>query len=221
MQNINKKRTLIIFALSLIIIALAAVGISLAMLTQKTENRANNFTFGNVSIDLTEPKWDELVPEDKIVYPGRTIKKDPIITNTGENDLYAYIEVSVPKKTVRTVKIENGKEVIDEAKLQELFSFSANEGWTLINKDDVSSNDYTVYRYAYTAKILSPDESTNALFDSVTYINMLEGEIPMDTVLDMPINAYAIQSGYLNERGESIEDKMTDAFNKYTAEQGK
>lgn len=220
MQNINKKRMLIIFALSLIIIALAAIGISLAMLTQKTENRANNFTFGNVSIDLTEPEWDELKPEDKIVYPGRTISKDPIIKNTGENDLYAYIEVSVPKKTVRTVKIENGKEVINEAKLQELFSFRANEGWTLISKDD-SSNDYATYRYAYTAKILSPGESTNALFDSVTYINMLEGEIPMGTVLDMPINAYAIQSGYLNEQGESIEDKMRDAFNKYTAEQGK
>lgn len=220
MQNINKKRMLIIFALSLIIIALAAIGISLAMLTQKTENRANNFTFGNVSIDLTEPQWDGLDPDDKIVYPGRTIKKDPIITNTGENDLYAYIEVSVPKKTVRTVKIENGKEVIDEAKLQELFSFRANDGWALINKDD-SSNDYATYRYAYTSKILSSGESTNALFDSVTYINMLEGEIPMGTVLDMPINAYAIQSGYLNEQGESIEDKMRDAFNKYTAELGK
>lgn len=219
MQNINKKRMLIVFALSLIVIALATIGISLAMLTQKTENRVNNFTFGNVSIDLTEPKWDELDPEDKIVYPGRTISKDPIITNTGENDLYAYIEVSVPKKTVRTVKAENGKEVIGEAALQELFSFNAKDGWTLINKDD--SSDYATYRYAYTAKVLSPGESTNALFDSVTYINMLEGEIPMGTVLDMPINAYAIQSGYLNEQGESIEDKMKDAFDKYKAEQEK
>lgn len=218
MRNINKNKILIIFASSLLVIAMIAAGISLAMLSQNTENRANNFTFGNVSIDLSEPEWDELAPEERIVYPGRTISKDPIITNTGENDLYAYIEVSVPKKTVRTVKEENGKEVIVEAELLELFSFNANDGWTLINRDD-SSEDYTTYLYAYTAEVLSPNKSTNALFDEVTYVNMLEGEIPMGTVLEMPINAYAIQSEYLNEQGDSIEDKMTDAFNKYKDEE--
>lgn len=218
MRNINKNKILIIFASSLLVIAMIAAGISLAMLSQNTENRANNFTFGNVSIDLSEPEWDELAPEEKIVYPGRTISKDPIITNTGENDLYAYIEVSVPKKTVRTVKEENGKEAIVEAELLELFSFNANDGWTLISRDD-SSEDYTTYLYAYTAEVLSPNKSTNALFDEVTYVNMLEGEIPMGTVLEMPINAYAIQSEYLNEQGDSIEDKMTDAFNKYKDEE--
>lgn len=218
MRNINKNKIFIIFASSLLVIAMIAAGISLAMLSQNTENRANNFTFGNVSIDLSEPEWDELAPEERIVYPGRTISKDPIITNTGENDLYAYIEVSVPKKTVRTVKEENGKEVIVEAELLELFSFNANDGWTLINRDD-SSEDYTTYLYAYTAEVLSPNKSTNALFDEVTYVNMLEGEIPMGTVLEMPINAYAIQSEYLNEQGDSIEDKMTDAFNKYKDEE--
>lgn len=218
MRNINKNKILIIFASSLLVIAMIAAGISLAMLSQNTENRANNFTFGNVSIDLSEPEWDELAPEEKIVYPGRTISKDPIITNTGENDLYAYIEVSVPKKTVRTVKEENGKEVIVEAELLELFSFNANDGWTLITRDD-SSEDYTTYLYAYTAEVLSPNKSTNALFDEVTYVNMLEGEIPMGTVLEMPIKAYAIQSEYLNEQGDSIEDKMTDAFNKYKDEE--
>ena len=218
MRNINKNKILIIFASSLLVIAMIAAGISLAMLSQNTENRANNFTFGNVSIDLSEPEWDELAPEERIVYPGRTISKDPIITNTGENDLYAYIEVSVPKKTVRTVKEENGKEAIVEAELLELFSFNANDGWTLITRDD-SSEDYTTYLYAYTAEVLSPNKSTNALFDEVTYVNMLEGEIPMGTVLEMPINAYAIQSEYLNEQGDSIEDKMTDAFNKYKDEE--
>lgn len=218
MRNINKNKIFIIFASSLLVIAMIAAGISLAMLSQNTENRANNFTFGNVSIDLSEPEWDELAPEERIVYPGRTISKDPIITNTGENDLYAYIEVSVPKKTVRTVKEENGREVIVEAELLELFSFNANDGWTLITRDD-SSEDYTTYLYAYTAEVLSPNKSTNALFDEVTYVNMLEGEIPMGTVLEMPINAYAIQSEYLNEQGDSIEDKMTDAFNKYKDEE--
>lgn len=220
MQNINKKKTLIISAVSLLTIALIAIGISLALMTQIPEMRANNFTFGNVSIDLSEPDWEELEPEDKIVYPGRVISKDPIITNTGENDLYAYIEVSVPKEMVRTVSTENGEEIIDEAKLQELFSFEANEGWTLINWDN-SSDDYNVYLYAYTEKVLLPGETTTALFNSVTYINMLEGEISMDTVLEMPIKAYAIQSEYLSESSGTIAERMADAFNKYMADSQK
>ena len=43
----------------------------------------------------------------------------------------------------------------------------------------------------------------------------------MDTVLEMPINAYAIQSEYLNETGDTLQAQMTDAFNKYKAEQEK
>lgn len=217
MQNRNKKRILIVVALLLLLTAFSAVGFSLAVLTQHTEDRANNFTFGNVDIDLKEPEWDKLDPEDKIVYPGRTIVKDPYIENTGAHDLYAYIEVSVPKKTVRTVEIVDGKEVISAATPQELFSFTPNNGWTLIKT--TGSDAYVTYLYAYTAKVLAPGESTNTLFDSVTYLNMLEGEIPMDTVLEMPVNAYAIQSGYLNEQGETIADKMTDAFKKYQSEQ--
>ncbi len=218
MQNRNKKRILIVVALLLLLTAFSAVGFSLAVLTQHTENRANNFTFGNVDIDLKEPEWDKLKPEDKVVYPGRTIVKDPYIENTGAHDLYAYIEVSVPKKTVRTVETNaEGKEVISAAAPRKLFSFELNVGWTCIKTTD--SSDYVTYLYAYTAKVLAPGESTNTLFDSVTYINMLEGEIPMDTVLEMPVNAYAIQSGYLNEQGETIEAKMTDAFMKYQSEQ--
>lgn len=218
MQNRNKKKILIVIALLLLMTVFSAVGFSLAVLTQHTENRANNFTFGNVDIDLKEPEWDKLDPEDKIVYPGRTIVKDPYIENTGGHDLYAYIEVSVPKKTVRTVEIADGKEVIGKAKLQELFSFTPNDGWTCIDKDETSA-DYVTYLYAYTEKVLAPGESTNTLFDSVTYLNMLEGEIPMGTVLEMPVKAYAIQSGYLNEQGENMEAKMTDAFTKYQSEQ--
>lgn len=217
MQNRNKKKILIVAAV-LLLAASSAIGVSLAVLTQHTENRANNFTFGSVDIDLKEPEWDKLTPEDKTVYPGRTIVKDPYIENTGAHDLYAYIEVRVPKKTVRTVETNaEGKEVIADAALQELFGFAPNTGWTLIEKAD--SETYTAYLYAYTERVLVPGACTNTLFDSVTYINMLEGEIPMGTVLEMPVNAYAIQSGYLNEEGETIADKMKDAFVKYQSEE--
>lgn len=215
MQNVNRKRIIIIAAVSCLMIVMAVLGTSLAVLTSKTEQRANNFTFGNVKIDLKEPEWDDLTPEEKIVYPGKSVKKDPQIENTGNNDLYAYIEVSVPKAAVRTVA-DDGT-TINAAQPQELFSFTPNSGWTLIDTND-TADDYCVKLYAYTAKVLKPGETTGKLFDNVTYLNILEGELSKGTVLEMPINAYAIQSDYLNETGSNMEEKMKNAFEKYNAE---
>lgn len=219
MQNVNKKRIIIISAISCLMIVMAVLGTSLAVLTRKTEQRANNFTFGNVKIDLQEPEWNGLTPEDKIVYPGKSVNKDPKIKNTGNNDLYAYIEVSVPKAKVRTVS-DDKTTIIDAVQPQKLFSFTPNSGWTLI-KEDNTADDYCVKLYAYTAKVLKPGETTNTLFDQVTYLNILEGELAKGTVLEMPINAYAIQSDYLNETDSNMEEKMKNAFEKYKAEVNK
>lgn len=222
MQNIKKKRIVIsiIFGLMIVMIAL---GITSAVLTRNVENRANNFTFGNVTIELKEPEWEKLNPDDKIVYPNRTVKKDPIVENTSENDLYAYIEVKIPRGNVKTVSSgDDGSEIINDAKWQDLMTFNVNDGWTLIEDIKPSGEDkYHTCLYAYTEKVLSPGETTKALFDEVTYINMLEGEIEKGTVIDMPVAAYAIQSEYLNEIGSNIEEKMKDAFNKYKTQSSK
>ncbi len=216
MQSACKKKISIIAAVICLMIVMAVLGVSLAMLTHKTEQRANNFTFGNVKIKLEETEWDKLTSEDKTVYPGRTVKKDPKVTNTGNNDLYAYIEVNIPKADVRTVSEDNQ---ISEAQPQKLFSFAVNPGWELIKEAD--STDYCVQLYAYTAEILKPGSSTGTLFDEVVYLNILEGELEKGTVIEMPISAYAIQSDYLNEAGSDLKAKMIDAFEKYEAESEK
>lgn len=195
----------------------AAAGISLATLTADTEKRANVFTFGNVDIELEETKWDDLDSQDKVVYPGKTITKDPKVKNTGKNDLYAYIEVKVPKKEVRTVNTENGEDTIQDAALQELFSYDVRSDWTEIDRDE-SGAEYNVYLYAYTKEVLGQESVTSPLFEEVKYIDILEGEIEMNTVIEMPITAYAIQAEYLNENGADTAKKMKDAFNKYKSE---
>ncbi len=195
---------IVLFALSV------ALGMTLATATRTLEQRANNFTVGNIDIDLTEPGWDELDPEDKVLYPGRTVVKDPKITNTGDNDLYAYIEVVIPRAEVRTV---NADEEIEGPQLQNLFSFTVNPGWELIESE--LENDAETRRYAYTAAILQPGDSTAALFDGVTWLNLLEGEIAPGTLIEIPVTAYAIQSGYLNETGATVKDKMVSAYEIY------
>lgn len=215
MQNIKKKSVIIIAVTVCLLFLAAAAGVSLAILMTGTEERANAFTFGNVEIDLQEPEWDALDPEVRVVYPGKTVPKDPQVRNTGRNDLYAYIEVQVPKKEVRTV-ITDGehKDTVQDAAVHELFAYTASTDWTLI-KSDTSGDAYNVYLYAYTKEILRPGSTTSPLFGEVEYIHMLEGEIGMNTVIDMPITAYAIQSEYLDENGNDTAEKMLDAFNKY------
>ncbi len=218
MQNTKKKSAFFIAVMVCLLLVAATVGVTLATLMTDTEKRANVFTFGNVGIDLQEPKWDELTPQDKILYPGKTISKDPKVKNTGKNDLYAYIEVKIPKKTVKTVTADvNGNDTIQDADLHELFSYNISGDWTEINRDN-SGADYNVYLYAYTKEILTPGSSTSPLFEEVNYINILEGELEMNTVIEMPVTAYAIQSEYLNENEDDMTAKMKAAFNKYKSE---
>lgn len=220
MKNIKKKRIITMIVLGLLII-MAAVGITLAVLKKNSEQRANNFTFGNVKIELREPEWEELDPKDKIVYPGRTVKKDPFITNTGGKALYAYIEVKIPRAWVRTVS-EDGSTIYPAA-WQNLFEFEHDSSWTCISEEISADNAYTVQLYAFTKEdgVLEPGEWTTELFQEVTYANVLEGEIEKNTVLEMPIAAYAIQAEKLNESGATTEEKMRDAFAKYRTETGK
>lgn len=218
MQNTKKKSFIVIAVMVCLFIVAAAAGITLATLMTDTEKRANAFTFGNVQIELDETEWSKLKPEQKILYPGKTIKKDPKVKNTGKNDLYAYIEVKMPKKTVKTVTADvNGNDIIQDADLHELFSYTVGEGWTQISCDD-SGADYNVYLYAYTKEILTPGSITLPLFKNVKYINILEGELEMNTVIEMPITAYAIQSEYLDENGSDLKTKMKNAFDKYKSE---
>lgn len=221
MQAGKRKKILGIAGVAALAVLTAALGVTLAVLTKGTEKRANVFTFGNVQIELTEEKWDELEPEDTVVYPGRTVSKDPKVTNSGKNDLYAYIEIWVPMATVRTVA-EDGV-TVNAAASCELFAFTPNDGWEELSPSDweeertSGGSRYRVYLYGYTAGTLAPGESTATLFDSVTYANVLEGELEKDAVLKMPVYAYAIQSDYLNETGSGMKEKMTEAFGKYKA----
>lgn len=208
-QNINKKKIISVSLISVLMIAVITTGITLALLSKSTEKRANNFTFGNISIKLTEDEWDKLEETDKIIYPDKTLLKDPVITNIGNNSLYAYMEVKVPRDDVRTVSVdENGNEVVNDSKMQDLFTFEINKGWKLIN--DSEDDKYSVYLYVYETP-LSPEESTLSLFDSVKFINILEGEIKMNTNIEMPVTAYAIQSEYCAEG----DFKFKDIFDEY------
>ena len=63
----------------------------------------------------------------------------------------------------------------------------------------VEETDASVYTYAYidadgAMKKLSPQGNTGALFDSVTFLNLVEGQLDRDTKLTIDVDVLAIQT---------------------------
>jgi predicted ribosomally synthesized peptide with SipW-like signal peptide len=180
-------------------------GSSIAYLTDY-DSAKNEFTVGKVEIELDEPGW---VPEEhtKIV-PGEDIKKNPQVTNTGVNDAFVYLQVSVPKDTVITAD-DQGNRL--ESRNQKLFSFESKEGWTQISLEE--SEDTAIYTYSYD-KILEPEETTTALFDSVHFVNLIEGQLDEQS-LAIPVRAYAIQSANTADEKKTVVEQAKEAYQKY------
>lgn len=88
-----KRKTLAI-CLVVALAAIAIIGGTLAYFTDN-ETATNEFTVGNVDIDLTEPKWDDHgSAEAETVYPGEPLDKDPTVENIGENPCFVRVSVS-------------------------------------------------------------------------------------------------------------------------------
>ena len=201
----NKKRNLKRAGLVAGILCLASVGGVSAYLTDF--NKADNqFTVGRVAITVEEPGFD---PEEQTkIEPGKEISKDPKIKNTGVNDAFVYLEVSIPMANVEAVT-EAGTRL--GVKNQELFSFQPSESWTKLSSKTSGNNQ--IYVYAYN-KILPAEETTEALFSSVKFLNVIEKQID-EQQLSIPVRAYAIQASYTGGESGSVIDKAKIAYEKY------
>ena len=185
--------------MALTLAALLLVGGVFAYLTD-TDTQTNTFTMGNVEIDLTEPTWDEYPDEDnngvpdpaEDIWAGKVIAKDPTITNTGDNDAYVYLMVSVPKQNIVTAQADGTP---NEAAVTQLFNYTVNGGWTLL-KSNTSGADENVYLYAYDTALAPTEVTATALFDEIEFVNVIEGQILSDVTFNIPVVAYAIQSNF-------------------------
>ena len=94
----NKRRILAI-SMSLVIVAILAIGATLAYFTD-TKTATNTFTMGDVKIKLDEtnvndPDGDRVTSNAYDVYPGAEVMKDPIVHNVGKNGAYIRATVNV------------------------------------------------------------------------------------------------------------------------------
>lgn len=187
------------------ILCLASVGGVSAYLTDY-EKVSNEFTVGKVDIELKEPEWKP--EENKKIEPSKVIHKDPQITNTGTNDAFVYMEVSIPMANVEAAA-ENGERL--GKKVQELFSFEAKDSWMQMSVQNTESR--RTYTYAY-KKILKPQETSESLFDTVKFLNLIEGQLDGQT-FEIPVRAYAIQTSYTGGSSDNLSEQIKAAYEKY------
>ena len=199
-----KKNTVKIMTLAGIL-CLASVGGVSAYLTDY-EKVSNEFTVGKVDIELKEPEWKP--EENKKIEPSKEIHKDPQITNTGTNDAFVYMEVSIPMANVEAAA-ENGERL--GKKVPELFYFEAKDSWMQLSVQKTESR--RTYTYAY-KKILKPQETSETLFDTVKFLNLIEGQLDGQT-LEIPVRAYAIQTSYTGGSSDNLSEQIKAAYEKY------
>ena len=185
----NKKNAAIATAGAAVLL----VGSSFAFFMDR-ESVTNPFTVGNVKITVTEEHFDETTARD--ITPNKVIPKDPVVTNTGVNDVYAFVSVEVPKANVETA---NADGTLNAAKNQDLFTYKVNDNWKLIKTND--ADDHTEYIYAYSnadgsLKKLAKSEKTNAVFDNVKFINIVD-EQQSGVNLNIDVNGIGIQTADL------------------------
>ncbi len=103
----NKKTVALLLAL--VLVFGAAVGGTLAWLTDKTDAVTNTFTVGNIDIDLKEHKLgddgklttEEVLQNAYHFVPGDTLPKDPFVTvEDGSEACYVFLREQVTNNTV-------------------------------------------------------------------------------------------------------------------------
>lgn len=184
-----KKRTLTL-VIALVLVAMCAVGGTLAWLTD-TDTVTNTFTVGNVDISLTESDADgdgnNKANSYKMI-PGNTITKDPKVTVTaGSEDCYLFVEITKSNNfdDFMTSSVAEGWELLEREGLVDVYWRNASGGQ---NFDVLSGNEVLV--------------KNTVTKDDMDALNNGSSALPTLT-----IKAYAIQSaGLTDQNGDNTVD---------------
>lgn len=171
------KRKIVLLALAVCMVAILAVGGTLAYFTAD-DSATNTFTVGNVKIDLTEPNWDEQGSKDAPeVYPTEPLAKDPTVTNTGANPCFVRISVTGWDCLIKAGLSEN-----EITYRTDYVNGKLGENWVLHTDG-----------FFYYSKVLAVGETTDALFDQIVVpADLKNGDA--ETEFDIVVNAYAVQA---------------------------
>lgn len=236
MKGKKRKKLIVYIAGSL---ASAAIILGTAAFLMSFDETTNVFTAGNVKIVLVEDKYPgNDSPDVQNIIPYQEIDKNPVVINTGSNNAYVFLRLTVPVSKFTELD-EYGRKKTNGQVYQELFylkgsddeisSFANNfgDGWHELKSladggyyddkgDWIYYNESSTRTYVF---VYQPDEnepflkvgqSTNPLFGKVQFKNMKEQPSISDLIKVINIEAFAVQSDYLDEKEEEIERKLDE-----------
>ena len=197
-----KKRTLALL-LALVLVFGAAVGGTIAYLTDTTDPVTNTFTVGNVAITLDEAKVDEygkaVTPAERVdantykLIPGHNYTKDPTVTVLKDS------ESSYIKMTVTFSKAAELDAIFAPtgANMTSIFNGYDSTNWIYKgNTEDTNANTRT-YEFWYKEAVAAPKGNVvlDALFDSITVPDTITGtQLASIKGMTITVNAYAMQA---------------------------
>ena len=151
------KKKILVLALTIAMVAILAVGGSLAYLTD-TKTATNTFTVGNVQIDLIEQEKlageETLKPYkdgDKVLKPGKSndgnaVSKIVTVENTGANDAWVWVDLKIPAYLVSNEYPTNESKNALHWNSYGCFNVEYNSGnyWKLATDDGIVDADHKV-----------------------------------------------------------------------------
>ena len=202
----RKKRDLFI-GMGLLLSTVHLTGATAAYLSKSTGEKNNVFTVGSVSAQITETLWDK--EKALQVYPGQALQKNPAVENTGENNAYVFLEVTIPKRNISVLDSSTGKKTTKENR--ELFTFQANSDmWTLLKQNESSASKNYIYGYK---SVLEPGEVTAPLFQELVAAAYVEGELDAEEDFEVPVTASVIQEQETNKTEGEIYQEFLKQYN--------
>lgn len=168
------KKSIMIMALAMALVAALSIGGTLAWLTDSTDEVKNTFSPTTINIELDES--DDL---DLVMVPNKPLTKDPVATVKGGSEA-CYLFVKIEKS----------------ANFDSFLTYAIAEGWT-----QVTTTDGTLVYYRAVAKNTADQEFAILANNTVTVKAnvtkaMMDG-LTAETYPTMTFTAYAVQSEYL------------------------
>lgn len=173
------KRRILAAAMALCIVAIIAVGATLAYFTD-TKTAKNTFTMGDVKItldetDVNDPEGDRVTSNEYNVYPGAEVTKDPIVHNKGKNGAYIRATVNVSNwMNLVAAFYPEYKETFPNAGYKTALNLlvgELGEGWSVVGVE--AGDTFTIGQFdaKFVLKyegVLAPGADTTAMFQTVT-----------------------------------------------------
>lgn len=161
-----------------------------------------NVATANPDGTLTEPKTDT----------GQLSKKtQELFTMNGEEGISGNYQhkfnITTDGNTTGWIELTDREKTSTDGIIWSKFTSYADNDKHYYADDTI----YRTYVFGYNT-ILKPNEETKTIFDTVTFLNIIEGEIPSGTELNIRVDAYAIQSNYID--GVDTSSLDTDTLNK-------